>query len=141
MEERRQAIYDSASKESEEDFHHGLTAKEKDFLKQTRESLESSETDVSLRDEDIVRFYRASEDSAEASGALNAYLQWADEYRPKEITYDQVRKVAESGVIHAHYYNRRGNPCLVIRPRHYHRVDVDEMTQFVIYVIEETLRR
>jgi len=141
IDHRRKAIYNSENNESEEDFRSSLTGKEEEFLKQIRESLENNEAEVSLRDEDIIRFYRASEDNKQASATLNAYLQWCEKYRPKEITLDEVRNIANSGVVHAHHYDRRGNPCLIVRPQYYSTTDRDEMIRFIIFVIEETLRR
>lgn len=71
---------------------------------------------------------------------LRSTLKWREEFRPDEITFEDVKEAAQDGKIYQHGHDRYGRPIVVMTPGRERSRNYAQNIRFLVYSIERCVR-
>lgn len=109
---------------------------------QMKEILGNKLTDQHA-DEDLMRFLKARKGNpVDAATAFGNFIDWAMDYKPTDIKFQDIFTIAQTGLAHFHYTDKNGAPCLVVHSRLHKKKerDLQQMIKFIIFMVENGIK-
>ncbi|KAI8609743.1 CRAL-TRIO domain-containing protein [Chytriomyces sp. MP71] len=85
----------------------------------------------------VVRYLRAAKfDGTKAAEMISKTLQWRRDYRPTEISFDEVEPEAENGKAYFQGFDRKGRPVFVLNSGITYSKEPERYLRFIIFNLE-----
>lgn len=101
----------------------------------------SDKASVYCSDASISRYLKSQNwNVKKASQMLKLSLKWRHEYKPEEISWDEVSDEAETGKIYRpNYYDKHGRPVLIMRTNRQRSKSLKEEIKHFVYCMENAI--
>jgi hypothetical protein len=96
-----------------------------------------------ISDDIIYRFLAARDEKPEDTFKMwSEWVDWRIDYKPEEITEDEIKTELNSGKIFLHGCDMQGRPCIVMKHSKHipEQSNFDEMIRCFIYILENACK-
>lgn len=66
-------------------------------------------------------------------------LKWREEYKPDQISFNEIKSVAETGKLYNHGCDKSGRPIVIMVPARENSKDYAQNLRYVVYTIERAV--